>query len=243
MTARAAAWAGAYGRGRGFRVSRAAACLLLFRVLLVAVLLACWQAVGGHQWFADGAVPAPQQVWDSLRADWGDYGPHVQATLWTALWGFLIGNAIGCALAFLYLLWPVTAPVTRGLVITLFCMPIAIVAPLLGVMLPLLTAKIVIASMWSVFNMQVALLLAMRQVPPGSLAVVESAGGAGSGSCCWSTRVPGCPGSWPRCRSTRPPRCSPRSSVTSSAARRASGSTSPASSSAATSRGSGPSAW
>jgi ABC-type nitrate/sulfonate/bicarbonate transport system permease component len=93
------------------------------------------------------------------------------------MWGFLIGNAIGCVFAFLFLLWPVTAPVTRGLLITLFCMPIAIIAPLLGVMLPLETAKIVIASMWSIFNMQVALLLAMQQVPPGALAVVKSAGG------------------------------------------------------------------
>jgi len=177
VTARTLAWAGGGSRTRPRRVSRAAVSRTLLRALLIALLLACWQAVGGHQWFAAGAVPSPHQVWDSLRADWGDYGPHVRATLWTALWGFLIGNAIGCLFAFLFLLWPGAAPLTRGLLITLFCMPIAIIAPLLGVMLPLAAAKIVIASMWSVFNMQVALLLAMRQVPPGALAVVESAGG------------------------------------------------------------------
>jgi sulfonate transport system permease protein len=176
VTARTVPWAGA-GITRKIRTSRAAVSRLLLRALLIAVLLACWQAVGAHQWFAQGAVPSPHQVWDSLRTDWGDYGPHVQATLWTGMWGFLIGNAIGCVFAFLFLLWPVTAPVTRGLLITLFCMPIAIIAPLLGVMLPLETAKIVIASMWSIFTMQVALLLAMQQVPPGALAVVKSAGG------------------------------------------------------------------
>jgi sulfonate transport system permease protein len=177
VTTRTVSWAWTRSRTRKIPVSRAAVSRLLLRALLIAVLLACWQAVGGHQWFARGAVPSPHQVWDSLRADWGDYGLHVQATLWTGLWGFLIGNAIGCVFAFLYLLWPTTAPVTRGLLITLFCMPIAIIAPLLGVMLPLESAKVVIASMWSIFNMQVALLLAMQQVPPGALAVVKSAGG------------------------------------------------------------------
>jgi len=177
VTTRSVTWAGTRGGRWNHPVSRAAVSRLLLRSLLIVVLLACWQAVGGHQWFAQGAVPSPHQVWDSLRANWGDYGPHLRATLWTGLWGFLIGNAIGCVFAFLFLLWPTTAPVSRGLLITLFCMPIAIIAPLLGVMLPLESAKIVIASMWSIFNMQVALLLAMQQVPPGALAVVKSAGG------------------------------------------------------------------
>jgi ABC-type nitrate/sulfonate/bicarbonate transport system permease component len=159
------------------RHRRAAVNKQLARLLLVLAILAAWQYAGQSETIARGAVPTPGEVLASLRSDWRDYLPHARATLMSAGWGFLIGNTIGALFALLFLMVPRLADMLRGLLIATFCMPIAVLAPLFGVMLEMQTAKIVMASLWAIFTMQVSFLLAMRQLPPGALTVVAAAGG------------------------------------------------------------------
>lgn len=68
--------------------------------LLPLVLLALWSLGAEQGWIAPQVLPAPAQVWDTLRdlATSGELWMHVSASLQRVLVGFAAGSLIGLAL-------------------------------------------------------------------------------------------------------------------------------------------------
>ncbi|MEU6645046.1 ABC transporter permease subunit, partial [Saccharomonospora sp. NPDC046836] len=142
--------------------------------LVVALL---WEVVGRLGLIAGGAFPALSAIGQSLAADWADYPPHLLATLRVAGIGFVAGNTVAVLLAVLFALVPVLERVSRTLLVTLFCLPIVVVAPILGVAYDGDQPKIILAALSVFFPTTVSTLVGLRSAPEGALAVVRSAGG------------------------------------------------------------------
>jgi ABC-type nitrate/sulfonate/bicarbonate transport system permease component len=153
-------------RRRGFAVT-----------MTVIVTLAAWEVVGRLQLIADGAFPPLSAVGMSLWTDRADYPAHLLATLRVAGIGFAVGNLIAVILAVCFALVPMLERLSRVLLVTLFCLPIVVVAPILGVAYEGDTPKVILAAMSVFFPTTVATLVGLRGAPPGALAVVRSCGG------------------------------------------------------------------
>lgn len=146
-------------------------------VLALAIGLGLWEIVGRLRLVADGALPAPSAVVASFVDNIAVYPPHVLATLGAAAGGFLIGNAVAIVLAVLFVLAPALERLTGLLLVTLFCLPIVVVAPILGLALPGDWPKIALAALCVFFPTMVATLVGLRQAPTDAITVVRVSGG------------------------------------------------------------------
>lgn len=146
-------------------------------VLVLLAGLAGWEIVGRLRLVADGALPAPSAIVASFVTNAGLYPPHVLATLGAAAGGFLVGNAVAIVLAVLFVLVPALERLTGLLLVTLFCLPIVVVAPILGLALPGDWPKIALAALCVFFPTMVSTLVGLRQAPTDAVTVVRVSGG------------------------------------------------------------------
>lgn len=78
-------------------LSRAGSWAWLYGLIVPALLLLVW-AIGAKQgWLSAQVLPAPAQVWDTLRysAEDGELGDAVSISLRRVFWGFLLGAGLG----------------------------------------------------------------------------------------------------------------------------------------------------
>lgn len=156
--------------------------------LLVAGLLLVWEFVGRLDLVAQGALPAPGEILAQAWADRGDYPPHIGATLWAATLGFLIGNAVAIAAAFLFVLVPAAERLTRGVSITLFSIPPIALVPILVIAFTGSEPRIILAAVAVYFPTMVSTLLGLRDVDPRLVDLMRSYG-AGNGKILMMVRV------------------------------------------------------
>lgn len=147
-------------------------------LLAILSVFALWEVAGRSGAFSNGAIPAPTRIVAAIVDDAHAYPAHITTTLVTAGQGFLWGNAIALSLAVLFVLLPLTEQLLRGLLVTLFCVPLAVVAPILGIAFAGTTPSVILAALSVIFTTIVSSVTGMRSVPPGSLDVVRSAGGS-----------------------------------------------------------------
>lgn len=143
----------------------------------VILVIAVWEVIGRSGLVGDGALPAPSAIARAISADWSAYPAHIAPTVSAAAQGFVWGNLIAIACTVVFVLLPTAEKVARGLSVTLYCVPIAVVAPILGIAFTGATPKVILAAMSVVFTTVVATLVSMRNVPAGSLDVIRSSGG------------------------------------------------------------------
>jgi sulfonate transport system permease protein len=146
-------------------------------LLRLLVLLSLWECVGRLHLIAQGALPAPSAILLQWWQDRGVYPPHIWATLQPALIGFLVGNAIAAAAAFLFVLLPAFEGLMRGFNIALFGIPPIALSPVLVITLPGEWPQIVLAAVSVYFPTMVMTLLGLRDIDPRPIDVIRSYGG------------------------------------------------------------------
>jgi ABC-type nitrate/sulfonate/bicarbonate transport system permease component len=148
------------------------------RVLVsLALLLAAWEIAGRFELVAHGALPAPSAIVVHYLADITDYPPHVAATVEAAFAGFLIGNVVAVAAGALFALSPLAARLARGVNITVFALPPVAIVPVLILILPGMSARIVLAALGCYFPVMTATVLGLTQVDERAVDVVRAYGG------------------------------------------------------------------
>src|SRR5258707_14717217 len=145
----------------------------------LAFTAAAWEIVGRLKLIGDGAFPSLTAICQQFWRDRADYPAPVLATSREALFGFIAGNLVAVVLALLFALVPITERLMRGVVVSLFCLPIAVIAPIVGLAYGGETPKIVLAALAVYFPTLTATLVGLRSVNPGSVDVVRSVGGTG----------------------------------------------------------------
>ncbi|MCW2878098.1 MAG: binding-protein-dependent transporter inner rane component [Sphaerisporangium sp.] len=146
----------------------------VFIILTTAVV---WEVTGRLALVADGTFPSLTAIAEQIWRDRAEYPAHLAATFRTAGLGFLIGNAIALVLAVTFAVLPVTERLFRGLLVTLFCLPLVVVAPIVGIAFDGDTPKVVLAGLAVFFPTMVATLVGLRAVDGRTVDVVRSVGG------------------------------------------------------------------
>ncbi len=145
--------------------------------LTLAAILVAWEIAGRFELVASGALPAPTAILARLWVDRGDYLPHVLATLRTAAIGFVIGNAIAIAAAFLFVRLPVSERLARGINIAIFALPPIAIVPVLVLALPGEAARITLAAVAVYFPTMTAMVVGLTEIDPRAADLVRAYGG------------------------------------------------------------------
>jgi len=143
----------------------------------VLVLLAVWEVVGRFELVANGALPAPSAIAAQWWTDRADYPEHIRATLTNAAIGFVGGTIVGVLLALAFSLVPVLERMFRGVLVTVFCLPLIVVAPVLAVAFTNPVPSRVLAGLAVVFPMLVSTLVGLQNASASGRQVVHAAGG------------------------------------------------------------------
>lgn len=141
------------------------------------LLLLAWEILGRLRLVAGGALPAPSAVAVRFWADLADYGPHAAATLRAALEGFLLGNAAAIAAAVLFVRWPLSERIARGLNVALFALPPIALVPVLVIAFQGETPRVVLAALAVYFPTMTAMRVGLAQIDPRLPDVVRAWGG------------------------------------------------------------------
>jgi ABC-type nitrate/sulfonate/bicarbonate transport system permease component len=143
----------------------------------VLVTLALWELVGRLALIGNGAFPPITAIVQSWWDNKDVYPAHILSTARTAGLGFVIGNAAAIILAFLFLLVPATERLLRPLVVVLFCLPVVVVAPILGVAFDGDWPKVALAILLVFFPTMIATSVGLANAPGDALEVVRASGG------------------------------------------------------------------
>lgn len=160
-------------RPRGIPFRPASKARLVAAVVVSALL---WE-LAGRAGIASGAFPPLSRIAEAWWSARDDYPVHVLATLGVSLAGFAFGNAVAIALAVVYQLMPIAERLLQTTTIVLFCMPIVVAAPILGVALPGSWPQTVLAALLVFFPTLLSTHLGLRNAPGDATRVVFSAGG------------------------------------------------------------------
>jgi ABC-type nitrate/sulfonate/bicarbonate transport system permease component len=141
------------------------------------VLLAVWEVVGRYELVASGALPAPSAILLRFWQDIGDYPPHVLATLYASIVGFIAGNALAIAAGIVFAVSPLWLRLFRGFNIAIFALPPIAISPVLVLTLSGYAPRIVLAALGCYFATMTATVIGMTQADARSLDVVRAYGG------------------------------------------------------------------
>ncbi len=143
---------------------------------LVAIVL-LWEFVGRLHLVAGGALPAPTAILARLWVDRADYPLHVWATVRAASLGFVIGNAVAVAAAIVFVRWPLSERLARGINIAIFAVPPIAVVPVLVLALHGEGPRVVLAALAVYFPSMIATVVGLREIDPRAVDVVRAYGG------------------------------------------------------------------
>ena len=140
-------------------------------------LLAAWEVAGRLDLVAGGALPAPSEIALRFWQDRADYPAHVAATVQAAALGFLAGSGLAIAAALLFVRWPVTERIARGVNVALFALPPIAIAPVLVIALSGIAPRVTLAAMSVYFPVMTAAVLGLAQIDPRLPDVIRAWGG------------------------------------------------------------------
>ena len=146
-------------------------------ILPYLALLILWEVAGRLDWVAGGALPAISEILARFWVDRADYPPHVLATLQASGAGFVIGNAVAVLAGLLFVLFPVTGRMARGLNIAIFAVPPIAIAPILALTLEGMTPRIVLAALGVYFVTMQATVTGLSQFDSRTADLVRAYGG------------------------------------------------------------------
>lgn len=144
-----------------------------------------WEIAGDFDLVARGALPSPSEIAVQFWADRGDYPGHMKATLWTALAGFVAGNAVAIIAAVAFVLSPPLERLLRGINITLFAVPSIALVPILVIAFVDPMPRILLAALSVYFPTMIAMLVGLRQIDPRLVDVVHAYAGGDWGLLRW----------------------------------------------------------
>jgi sulfonate transport system permease protein len=144
---------------------------------LLAVLV-LWEVVGQLQLIGSGTFPPLSDIVASWWENRAVYPQHILSTVSTAGAGFLIGNAAAVVLAVTFVLVPIAERLLRPLVVVLFCLPVVVVAPILGVAFDGDWPKISLAILLVFFPTMIATTVGLSNAPGDAIGVVHASGGS-----------------------------------------------------------------
>ena len=144
----------------------------------IAVVLAVWTLLAVTVLHDDGAVPTPWAMLTRLVDDgWTFYEPHVRATGWEALRGFMWGNALAIGCALLVVLVPFLERVVTQLAVASYCLPVIAVGPILTVILDDDSPIVALSALSCFFTTLTGALSGLRAADRTSLDLVRAYGG------------------------------------------------------------------
>ncbi len=146
-------------------------------LLTLAAILVLWEIVGRLDLVASGALPAPGEILVRLWIDRGDYTLHVWATVRAAFLGFVIGNAAAILAAILFVRWPLSERLARGVNIAIFALPPIAIVPVLVIALSGEGPRIVLAALAVYFPTMIAMVVGLREIDPRTVDLVRAYGG------------------------------------------------------------------
>ncbi|MFT4044905.1 MAG: ABC transporter permease subunit [Gordonia sp. (in: high G+C Gram-positive bacteria)] len=143
------------------------------------VLLVLWE-VAADLWLSDkGVLGAPSEVLRSLVTDWPLYWSNFEVTAWIAVRGWLWGNLAAIIIAFVFVQVPILESIFLRLAVTLFCLPLVAVNPILQLTFDVDRAKVILAALSVFFTTLVGGILGLRSADAGTLTLIRAWGGGG----------------------------------------------------------------
>lgn len=140
-------------------------------------LLALWEIAGRFDLVAGGALPGPSEILVRFWQDRADYPPHVAATLFASVAGFVIGNAVAVLAGLLFVMVPAMARLTRGLNVAIFALPSIAIAPILALTLDGMAPRITLAAISVYFVTMSATVVGLGQFDRRAADLVRAYGG------------------------------------------------------------------
>ncbi|MGC5249584.1 ABC transporter permease [Gordonia sp. DT219] len=146
--------------------------------LLVSIaMLVIWE-VAADLWLSDrGVIAAPSAIIESLISDSDLYWRNFTATAWIAVRGWFIGNVLAILVAIVFVQFPAFESIFLRLALTIFCLPLVAVNPILQLTFTPDTAKVTLAALAVFFTTLVGTMLGLRSADGGPLTMVTAWGG------------------------------------------------------------------
>jgi ABC-type nitrate/sulfonate/bicarbonate transport system permease component len=144
----------------------------------IVALIVLWQLFGMTGWAKSHFIPPPTHILSKMRDDgWSLYWPNVRTTMHEALVGYVYGNVLAIALAFLFLLLPFLERPLMRIGVASYCLPIIAIGPILLITFNGQTPKIILAALSVFFTTLVGMLLGLRSANKTALDLVRAYGG------------------------------------------------------------------
>jgi sulfonate transport system permease protein len=157
--------------------------------LVCVVCLVLWEAAA-RLWLSDlGVIAAPTEIISSIVDDAPLYLRNARITATVAIMGWLWGNLAAIVIAVLFVQIPVLESLFMRLAVTLFCLPLVAVNPILQLTFDLETARVILAALAVFFTTLVGTMLGLRSADGHPLTMI-SAWGGGRWSALRYVRVP-----------------------------------------------------
>ena len=121
-----------------------------FAVAAAVLVVLLWELVGALP-AADGVFPRFSSTVAQLWHDRDLYRANIPPTLWNAAQGFMFGNVAAITLAVAFTEIPSLGRLFRGVLLSLYCVPLMVIAPIVGVSFGGDVPKVVLASVAVVF--------------------------------------------------------------------------------------------
>lgn len=146
-------------------------------VLAVAGVVVAWELLARTVFAGAYTLSAPSAIVGQIAEQFDLYRRNLMATSLNAAWGFVWGNLAAMTLASLASLVPASRRVVSGVSLTIFCLPLVALAPILRVVLgPGNATPIALAALAVFFTTYIATLLGLDGAPAGAIEVVRSYG-------------------------------------------------------------------
>ncbi|MDO9397355.1 MAG: ABC transporter permease subunit [Herbiconiux sp.] len=140
-------------------------------------LLVLWE-VAAELWLTRlGVLASPTAIIQSLATDTSLYWGAFTTTAWVAIRGWFFGNLAAVVAAVLFVQLPALESLFLRLALTLFCLPLVAVNPLLQLTFDPDTAKVVLAALSVFFTTLIGTMLGLRSADGGPLTMVKAWGG------------------------------------------------------------------
>lgn len=141
------------------------------------LLLVVWQVAASAGLESARVLASPLSIVEGLVTDARLYTNSVLQTAWVAARGWLIGNAVAVLLAVLFVHFATVENLLLKLAVTLFCLPVVALMPILQLTFDADLARVVLAALSVFFTTLVATVLGLRSADRGALTLVRAWGG------------------------------------------------------------------
>ena len=142
-------------------------------------LIVVWEIAADLALTRLGVMAAPSAIVHSLATDTGLYWNNFRVTAWVAVRGWFWGNLAAIALAVVFVQVPALESLFLRLALTVFCLPLVAVNPLLQLTFEPDTARVVLASLSVFFTTLIGTMLGLRSADGGPMTMVRAWGGGG----------------------------------------------------------------